>query len=378
MQARNLLLRFRIPVLFARLRAPCPVVMNAPGYLWLFVGLALAPVIMGCSSTAHNQRSPAEEITVERASFSFDSDENFDRLPYYRIQPGDVLDVFFQIQTWTKQREFRIAVDHTVKVNFIYTPDLNTEQSITPDGTIVLPYIGSYSIIGKTPDAAARELTGLYSEILRDPEIYVTVPNFQRGIEEFKADLHTASRGLSRLVTVRPDGYVTFPLIGEFDVAGKTIPEANEQMNEEYNALIEGLQVDLFLHENAGSQIFVLGEVAEPGAYGIGKPLPVAKALALARGYTPDAKLDSVLVARQNRDQMSVTKIDLTDAATLGGYGSVFMLMPDDLVFVPRTRLSTTAQIVTQLRDVAMFRGWSIGVDGVSVEGRSIDDFDNF
>jgi polysaccharide export outer membrane protein len=174
------------------------------------------------------------------------------------------------------------------------------------------------------------------------------------------------------LVTVRPDGFVTFPLIGEFDVTGKTIPEANAEMNEEYGKLIEGLQVDLFLHENAGSRIFILGEVEEPGAYPIGKPMPVAKALALARGYTNDAKLDSVIIARQENDQIAVTKVDMRQAASLGGFGALFYLMPDDLVFVPRTRLSTTAQIVTQVRDVLMFRGWS--VDGISVQGRSADD----
>lgn len=344
--------------------------------LLLFIIISLLCVsLVGCSATRHNDRATAEEIVVERASFSFDADDNFDRLPYYRIQPGDVLDVFFQIQTWQKADEFRIAVDHTVAVHFLYTPELNTEQSITPDGTIVLPYIGSFSVIGKTPDEVSAELESAYAPILRDPEIVVTVPDFQRSIVEFKKDLHTAPRGLSRLVTVRPDGFVTFPLIGEYDIAGKTIPEANELMNQDYGKIIDGLKVDLFLHENEGSKVYILGEVVESGAYNIGKPMPIGKALALARGFTNDAKLDSVIVARQKDDRVAVTKIDLTQAASTGGYGALFYLMPDDLVFVPRTRLSTTAQIATQLRDSVMFRGWSIGVDGISVEGTSIDDF---
>jgi polysaccharide export outer membrane protein len=336
--------------------------------------LLLAVALAGCSSTRQNQRAISEEITVERASFSFDNDEDFDRLPYYRIQPGDVLDVFFQIETWTKADSFKIAVDHTVKVNFIHTPELDTEQSITPDGKIVLPYLGAFSVIDKTPDEVALELQEAYAGILRDPEIFVTVPSFQRSIEEFKRDLRTAPRGLSRLATVRPDGYVTFPLIGEYDIAGLTIPEANEQMNKDYAQIIQGLKVDLFLEENAGSRVYILGEVERSGSYPIGKPMPIAKALALAEGFTREAKLDSVIVARQRGDKIAVTKIDLTHAGSLGGYGALFYLMPDDLVFVPRTRLSTTAQIVNEIADVLMFRGWSFSIDGVSVEGQSPSD----
>ncbi len=340
--------------------------------------LCMLSLVTGCSSTRHMQRADAEEIIVERASFSFDNDENFDRLPYYRIQPGDVLDVFFQIQTWMKAETFKIAVDHTVRVNFIHTPELDTEQSITPDGKIVLPYLGAFSVIEKTPDEVAAELTAAYTGVLRDPEIYVTVPSFQRSIEEFKADLRTAPRGLSRLATVRPDGFITFPLIGEYDVAGLTIPEANARMNEDYAKIIQGLRVDLFLHENAGSRIYILGEVQQSGSYPIGKPMPIAKALALAEGFTREAKLDSIIVARQREDKVAVTKIDLTHASSLGGYGALFYLMPDDLVFVPRTRLSTTAQIMTEITEVLMFRGWSFGIDGISVEGTTTSDLNFF
>lgn len=347
----------------------------APGLI-AFIVLALSLATLGCSSTRHMERAAAEEIVVERASFSFDNDQDFDRLPYYRIQPGDVLDIFFQIETWAKAKIFKIAVDHTVAVNFIHTPELNTEQSITPDGNIVLPYLGSWSVIDKTPDQVSAELQQAYRGILRDPEIYVTVPSFQRSIEEFKKDLRTAPRGLSRLATVRPDGYITFPLIGEFDVAGQTIPEVNEKMNVDYGKIIDGLRVDLFLQENAGSQIYILGEVQQSGAFPIGKPLPLAKALALAEGFTREAKLDSVIVARQREDKIAVTKIDMTHAGSLGGYGALFYLMPDDLVFVPRTRLSTTAQIANEIADVLMFRGWTL--DGISVEGQSPTDLNFF
>jgi len=145
-----------------------------------------------------------------------------------------------------------------------------------------------------------------------------------------------------------------------------------------YSKIIDGLRVDLFLQENAGSQIYILGEVQQSGAFPIGKPLPLAKGLALAEGFTREAKLDSVIVARQREDKIAVTKIDLTHAGSLGGYGALFYLMPDDLVFVPRTRLSTTAQIANEIANVMMFRGWSFNIDGITVEGQSASDLNFF
>jgi polysaccharide export outer membrane protein len=51
----------------------------------------------------------------------------------------------------------------------------------------------------------------------------------------------------------------------------------------------------------------------------------------------------------------------------MGGRGTLFYLMPDDIVFVPRTPLSEAAQIATELRDLLMFRGWHITVESISL-----------
>mgnify|MGYP001765892390 CR=1 FL=1 len=309
-----------------------------------------------------------EEVAVARRSFSFEGNQAFDMLSRYRISAGDVLDVLYQIRTWIEKPDFQIATDHTVSVKFVYTPELNTEQQVRPNGMITLPYLGEIYVVGKTPQELEKELTRAYSTTLRNPEIYVQVPQFLSAIQELKKDLHTAPRGLSRLVTVHPDGFVTFPMLGEVLVAGRTIQDVNSELNQRYESIIPGLHVDLFLEKHTGTQIYVLGAVEKPGGFIIGKPISVAQALALAGSFDKDAELSSVIVARRHQNKIVATRLDLTKSADLGGRSALFFLMPDDIVYVPRTRLSEAAQIGTELRDALMFRGWSVNVDDISLE----------
>jgi polysaccharide export outer membrane protein len=321
----------------------------------------LTIISAGCYST-RNDVEIDEEVKVARRSFSFEDRQSYDIMSQYHIQAGDILDVLYQIRTWLEKPDFKIQTDHTVAVNFIFTPELNTQQLVRPNGMITLPYIGDFYVVGKSPKEVEAMLKNAYRGILRDPQINVLVPEFQRAIEALKKDLHTAPRGLSRLVTVHPDGYVTFPMLGEVQVAGRTIKDVNDELNQRYEALISGLHVDLFLEKHTGSLVYVLGAVRNPGGFVIAKPISVAQSLALAGSIEKDAELTSVVVARRHQGAVVATRLDLTKSADLGGRGDLFFLMPDDIVFVPRTRLSEAAQVGEEIMQALLSRGWGANI----------------
>ena len=282
----------------------------------------------------------------------------------YRIASGDVLDVLYQARTWRKQDTFTLAVGNVVAVKFVHHANLNQEQSIRPDGTISLPYLEEVHVIGKTVQGLTDELREAYADILKDPEIYIVVPEFRNAIKELKKDLHTAPRGLSRLTTVRPDGYATFPMLGDMQVNGRTVPDVRKELDNKYEEILPGLNVDLFLREHAGRRIYVLGSVENPGAYEISRPTTVAEALALAGSYTPAANLDRVAVMRRQKDKMTGAFIDLEKALRLKERGRFFYLQPDDIVYVPRRALNRWATVMREISEVILFRGWSVGVSG--------------
>jgi protein involved in polysaccharide export with SLBB domain len=56
-----------------------------------------------------------------------------------------------------------------------YTPNLDTDQQVRPDGKISLPLIGDIEVAGRTPEALRGQLLERYAGKLVDPEINVIV-----------------------------------------------------------------------------------------------------------------------------------------------------------------------------------------------------------
>lgn len=325
-----------------------------------FLAILLLSVFLsltGCSTM------PVEkEVTMERTSFSFAQNEHpYDLFPAYRIVPGDVLDVLFQIRTWVKKEQFKIAIDHTINIKFIHAPELNESQRVRPDGKITLPYIGDIYVIGKDVDELTKELQEKYKNILNIPELFIEIPEFRSGIKELKADLHTAPRGLSRLTTVRPDGFATFPGLGDVFVSGKTIPEVNKNLNDLYEKLLPDLHCDLFLEKHLGSPIYVVGQVRKPGTFQITRPITLLEALSLAEGHIPGAKLDSIFIIRRHDKTMVATRVNLESTLAFTNDSKFFFLQPNDIVYVPQTRISKAAEVARDIGNMIFFKGWGIG-----------------
>jgi len=310
-----------------------------------------------------------KESVVDTDTFSFDVKEyptNEELLPTYHINSGDLLDILFQISTNQSVDNFKLSIDHQVTVKFINNPELNETQRVQPDGMIVLPYVGRIHVVGKTIDGLVSELRGKYSKIFKDPELYVLVPEFSTAIKELKADLHTAPRGLSRLVTVRPDGFATFPLIGDVFVATKTVPQANKDIDRKYEEKMPGLHVDLFVEKASGSRVYVMGQVRTAGAYPVEKPISVFEAITFAGGHTDTARLDNVVVMRRKDKKVYIRRINLISMIEAQKDSEYFYLRPEDLVYVPRTTIASLAQVMTELAEIIWFRGWSVNVDLLS------------
>lgn len=342
--------------------------------VWVLAGL-LGLSVMACGP--HSTLPEGEEVLIKGTTFSFDNQKYpspHGLFPDYQLVPGDVLDVLFQIQTWSRKDQFQLAVNHTVSVKFVNAPTLNDVQQVQPDGRISLPYLGPIMAAGKTVPDLTAELKQRYSRILRNPvELYVMVPDFSQNIKELKSDLHTAPRGLSRLVTIRPDGICTFPLVGDLFVATRTIPEVKQILDAKYEKYLPGLNVDLFLETHSGLVVYVMGQVPRGGSFNIKKPISVMEAIALAGGFNNEANQEEVMVFRKCQKDRVATKVNM-EATSVASKDSVFYyLQPDDIVYVPRLKRSTWAQIMREVGDIIFFRGWGSSIDGVLFNGALID-----
>src|SRR5215208_2507058 len=109
------------------------------------------------------------------------------------------------------------------------------------------------------------------------------------------------NEALSQRVTVRPDGFVTVPLIGDVQAGGRNVDEiAKDIVSRAARFYTEPPVVSVDVAELHSYRIYVLGEVARPGEFTPKGQVTVLQAIALAGGFTRFAAPDSIMIVRRD------------------------------------------------------------------------------
>jgi len=111
---------------------------------------------------------------------------------------------------------------------------------------------------------------------------------------------------VSRTVTVRSDGKISLPLVGELQADGKTPKQLEEEIRSKLTAFISDPEVTLIVQEVRSHRFNVLGQVQHPGSYVLASSTTVLDAIALAGGFRDFAKQKSIYIVRSNPDGTQV------------------------------------------------------------------------
>ncbi len=113
---------------------------------------------------------------------------------------------------------------------------------------------------------------------------------------------------LTKQVVVRPDGKVSFPLIGEVEAGGHSIAWLQDQITLRIHDYVPDAVVTVMVIQINSMKIYVVGKIARPGEYKIGRRINVMQALALSGGLNPFANEDGILILRgSNKDQAKIS-----------------------------------------------------------------------
>lgn len=110
-------------------------------------------------------------------------------------------------------------------------------------------------------------------------------------------------------------GKISYPLLGELQVAGLSTSEVAERLRTLLNArYLRNPSVSVSVDRAANFTVTVDGEVKKPGVYQIpGARLSLLQAVALGEGVTELAKLNEVLVVREIDGKRYVARFDLRE-----------------------------------------------------------------
>jgi polysaccharide biosynthesis/export protein len=165
-------------------------------------------------------------------------------------------------------------------------------------------------------------------------------------------DLHILvwqNEDLNTDATVRPDGKISFPLIGEVEATGLTIPELNQAIAEKLKEYIRTPIVSVSLKKIGGKKIVILGEVSTPGVYSLAGRKTLIEAIAMAGGFNQNAVASSVLLIRGGLSSPKGMRLNLSRALTKADMSQNVVLQYEDIIFVPKKFIANVNYFMTQV-----------------------------
>jgi polysaccharide export outer membrane protein len=139
---------------------------------------------------------------------------------------------------------------------------------------------------------------------------------------------------LQKEVQVRPDGWLTFPLVGNIEAAGKTAQQLEGDIKARLRKFIPDPVVTVSV-KKIGLKIFVIGKVGKPGEYAVGRYVDVLQALTLAGGLTPFADEDDIKILRKKDGKETVIPFNYSQVKKGRRLEQNILLKSGDVIVVP-------------------------------------------
>lgn len=180
--------------------------------------------------------------------------------------------------------------------------------------------------------------------------VYIINPGDQLLITVFG---HERELTAIELVVVRPDGMITYPIVGEVEAAGLTILQLTAVIRERLWGYYEDPQLTVQLRESTLGIVYVFGAVKEPGQKKFPRPVSVIEALASAGQLEETADPAKAKIIKKGKEVISVDlsallKSDVLDQDVVVDelLSDRFMLEDGDVLIVPSAvRINIIGQV---------------------------------
>lgn len=136
-------------------------------------------------------------------------------------------------------------------------------------------------------------------------------------------------------VLVRPDGGLSFPLVGELNANGMSIDALRSRIADGLKKFIPDPVVTVTLRQIGGNRVYVIGKVNRPGEFPFSKPIDVMQALSLAGGATSFAALDDIKILRRRNGAQTALRFHYSDVEKGRSLEQNIPLQSGDTVVVP-------------------------------------------
>lgn len=186
---------------------------------------------------------------------------------------------------------------------------------------------------------------------------YVLAPG---DVVEIKFFYHSQ---LNERTPIRPDGRISLQLVDDIQASGLTPMELDQALTEAYARHIKDPELSVLVKEFAQRQVYVGGEVNQPGLIRSQESISALRAIFQSGGFKDTGNLESVVILRYDGTPTPVFLIvNLKNTLKHGAEQQDIWLQPYDVVFVPKTYIASANQFMSEYVDKMIPIQRSIGL----------------
>jgi polysaccharide export outer membrane protein len=190
------------------------------------------------------------------------------------------------------------------------------------------------------PAAVSAQTAGEKPSVVAAPRAAaVNVPklpsDFVIGAEDVIGVLFWRDQDMSGDVTVRPDGMITLPLVGDIRAAGLRTDQLKAEVEQAAGKFITEPNVTILVRQINSRKVYITGEVSKPGAYPMTADRSVMQIIAMAGGLTEYADSNNIMILRTENGKQRSYKFHYKDVLRGKALPQNIQLQPGDTVVVP-------------------------------------------
>ena len=181
---------------------------------------------------------------------------------------------------------------------------------------------------------ALAAVTALWTGTACAEEYYMRPGDELNIVVTQQQDLGNSSTNQSPFV-VRPDGNVSFPLVGEIHAEGLTVSQFTDVLQQGLSRYIVDPDVSVNISKLGRVRVYVFGEVKKPGAVELEKGHTVIDAIGAAQGFTRDTAKKKIFLIHQDQPK-SLIPINLNNMLKTGDMSQNVTLREGDILYLTK------------------------------------------
>ena len=140
---------------------------------------------------------------------------------------------------------------------------------------------------------------------------------------------------LSREIVIPPDGILSFPLIGDVNVANMSVAQIRDVIRKKLSEYIPDASVSVIIKQINSLKAYVIGQVKNPGEFPITMETRVMQLLSRAQGVTPFASERDIHILRYGGNKIEKINFDYKEVLKGNNLEQDIVLKPGDVLVVP-------------------------------------------